>query len=454
MFAVVDIETTGGSPKSDKITEIAIYLHNGLTIEEEWSTLMNPEVAIPFFITGLTGITNEMVADAPRFCEVARKIVEMTENRIFVAHNVSFDYGFLRNEFSSMGYEFNRKTLDTVRFARQVVPGLKSYSLGKLCHQLSIPVNNRHRASGDALATVRLLEVLLSRDKKKVSSKLLKPGNPAGLNTALSEKVLKRLPENTGVYYFWDSNGELIYIGKSKNIRSRVLQHLYNQSSGRAMEMKAKLTDITWDLTGNELIALLLESDQIKRHRPRYNRAQRRSVFHYGLFSFENEAGYIELRIEPTDDCRIPVTTFTSKREGKEMMTKWVEELTLCQKFCGLYETAGSCFHAGIGQCLGACQGEESPHAYNQRVKEVLMRFEYAHDSFLVLDHGRNRDEIGVVCVEHGQYKGFGFSPAEMSGRPDLLRDCVVSYADNRDVHSLIKLYLKKSRVLILPLNE
>ncbi len=146
MFAVIDIETTGGSPKSDKITEIAIYIHDGLQIVDEFVTLVNPEIRIPYFITGLTGITNEMVADAPRFFEIARKVVEMTEGNVFVAHNVNFDYSFLRQEFKSLGFEYNRKTLDTIRLARQVVPGLKSYSLGKLCDSLSIPLNGRHRA--------------------------------------------------------------------------------------------------------------------------------------------------------------------------------------------------------------------------------------------------------------------------------------------------------------------
>jgi len=454
VFAVVDIETTGGSPKTEKITEIAIYVHDGLQIVDELVTLINPEVNIPYFITGLTGITNAMVADAPKFYEVAKKIVDITKDHIFVAHNVNFDYSFVRSEFKSLGYEFNRKTLDTIKLARQVVPGLKSYSLGKLCRQLSIPLNNRHRASGDAMATVKLLEELLARDKKGVAAKILKPGQPQGLNQFISQSLLNKLPEKTGVYYFWDSKGELIYVGKSKNIRSRVHQHLHNQSSRRAMEMKDRLADITWELTGNELVALLLESDEIKKKKPLYNRAQRRSIYHYGLFHDFNDKGYAQLSVEPTNEDKVPLTTFSSKREGKEVLSRWVTEYTLCQKFCGLYDSAGACFHAGIGQCLGACCGRELPDTYNKRVSELLLKFEYEHENFLILDVGRSRNEISVVCIEHGQYKGFGFCPSEMQHAAEMLRDCIKTYPDNRDVHSVIKLYLKKGRARILPITD
>lgn len=453
MFAVIDIETTGGSPKTEKITEIAIYIHDGLKIVDEMVTLINPEISIPYFITGLTGITNEMVADAPKFYEVAKDIVELTEGRIFVAHNVHFDYSFVRNEFKTLGFEYNRKTLDTIRLARQVIPGLKSYSLGKLCKQIGIPLNNRHRAGGDALATVRLLEYMLANDKRNVAAKILKPGTPQGLNEYITKKVLKSLPEDPGVYYFWDKEGDLIYVGKSKNIRSRVMQHLYNQSTRRAMEMKSNMADITWELTGNELIALLLESDEIKKNKPKYNRAQRRNIFNFGLFMNQNEQGYLELAVGKTSQEESPLTTFTSKKEGREMMAQWVNEYQLCQKYCGLYETSGACFHAGIGECLGACEGKEAPELYNARVNELISKFEYLYDDFLILDKGRMKNEIGVVCIEQGQYRGFGYAPADQQDQPELLRDCIKSYSDNRHIHQLIKLYLRKSQPHTIPLN-
>jgi len=163
MYAILDIETTGGSPKTEKITEIAIYFHDGNQIVDEWSTLINPEKEIPYFITGLTGITNEMVANSPRFYEVAKEIVERTENHIIVGHNVSFDYGFIKSEFNHLGFEYNRDVLCTVRLSRKLIPGHKSYSLGKICKDLGIEITDRHRAAGDALATVKLLSYCKNR---------------------------------------------------------------------------------------------------------------------------------------------------------------------------------------------------------------------------------------------------------------------------------------------------
>ncbi len=449
MFAIVDIETTGGSPRTEKITEIAIYIHDGLSVVDEFSTLINPECTIPYFITGLTGISNEMVVDAPKFYEVAKKIVEFTEDKIFVGHNVSFDYSFVRQEFKKLGFEYNRKTLDTVRLARQVIPGYRSYSLGRLCEQLGIPLKNRHRASGDALATVKLLEFLLARDHKKIASKILKPGVPQGLNQFLNKKLLNRLPEENGVYYFWDEKGELIYIGKSINIRSRIHQHLYNNITKRAMDMKDRVADITWELTGNELIALLLESDEIKQKKPVYNRKLRRSMFSIGLFSTIDKDGYIGLRIDKYGVDDYPITSFSSKREAKEILHKWVEEFQLCQKLCGLYDSHGACFHHGIGECLGACAGVESPDSYNKRVKLLLDRFEYDYHNFLILLPGRVHDEISVVGIENGKYLGFGYAPAEHQADSLLLMDCIKYFPDNRDAHAIIKLYLRKNEVKI-----
>jgi DNA polymerase-3 subunit epsilon len=450
VFAIVDIETTGGSPRKEKITEIAIFIHDGLKIVDEFSSLVNPECNIPYFITGLTGITNEMVADAPRFYEIARDIVQITEGMIFVGHNVNFDYSFVRQEFKNLGFEYNRKTLDTVRYARQVIPGLKSYSLGRLCKELSIPITNRHRAAGDALATTKLLEVLLAQDHKKIASKVLKPGTPGGLNPRITRKLLDKLPDEPGVYYLWDEKGQLIYIGKSINIRSRILQHLNNNGSHRAMEMRDNIADITWDLTVNELIALLLESHKIKDLKPKYNRASRRSSFTLGLYAKPDSRGYLRLSIESVSPDEYPITTFTSKQEAKETLHKWVEEFKLCQKLCGLYDNAGACFHHGIGECNGACVGAESCDIYNARVQLILDRFEYGYHNFYIVLPGRTDNEISVVHVEDGRFLGMGYAPAEHQQNPDLLADAIEFYPDNRHVHTLIKGYINRNRVLII----
>ncbi len=176
-YAIIDIETTGLSPSNEKITEIAIIIHDGKQVVEEFATLINPERKIPYRITQMTGINNQMVADAPKFYEVAKKIVELTENRIFVGHNVRFDYGFVRSEYKSLGYDYQRQTLDTIKLSRKLIPGKPSYGLGNLCQSLGISNHARHRAQGDAMATTKLFELLLTLEEipKTPTSRACKP---------------------------------------------------------------------------------------------------------------------------------------------------------------------------------------------------------------------------------------------------------------------------------------
>jgi DNA polymerase-3 subunit epsilon len=262
MYAIIDIETTGGSARSEKITEIAVYQHDGEKITDEFVTLINPERNIPYFITNLTGITNEMVEDAPRFYEIAKKIVELTEGRTFVAHNVRFDYSFIREEFKSLGFNFKRSLLDTVSLSRKLIPGHKSYSLGNICKDLRISINGRHRAAGDALATVKLFEILMAKDMEFSGSKpgLIKNTKVSKLNPKLEPNKIDSIPDEPGVYYFYNEKGDLIYIGKSRNLQQRVSTHLSNNTTNRSMEMRDLIADIDWELTGSELIALLKES--------------------------------------------------------------------------------------------------------------------------------------------------------------------------------------------------
>ena len=218
-FAIIDIETTGLRAGQEKITEIAIILHDGKQIIEEFSSLVNPEKKIPHFITQLTGINDQMVSDAPRFYELARNIIELTDNATIVGHNVNFDYSFLKSEFKSLGYEFQRKTMDTIKLSRKLIPGLPSYSLGKLCASLNIPNTSRHRAAGDAMATTRLFELLFSIDGEPEILSL------KGLSSNVNRSVIENLPELSGVYYFFDDRGKMIYVGKSINIKARVMQN-------------------------------------------------------------------------------------------------------------------------------------------------------------------------------------------------------------------------------------
>lgn len=452
MYAILDIETTGGSPKTEKITEIAIYFHDGNQIIDEWSTLINPEKDIPYFITGLTGITNEMVANSPRFFEIAKEFVKLTENHIIVAHNVSFDYGFIKSEFSRLGFEYNRDVLCTVRLSRKLIPGHKSYSLGKICKELGIEITDRHRAAGDALATVKLFELLQeqSRLNGNGSNLLASPTSKyKNLNANLSVEDINSLPEKAGTYYFYDENNTLLYIGKSISIRKRVLSHLGNTNSKRAMEMKERISSISYELTGSELIALLKESEEIKQNKPMYNRAQRRSFSHWGLYQELDTFGYITLSlVKISEKIEHPFTTFNNKTEAREIMTRLVEKHWLCQKLSGLYKTEGACFHYGIRQCNGACVQLEPVKEYNKRAEELLSGFMLDKGNMLIIDQGRNDAEKSIVRIEKGMYMGYGFISVEEGYLSiDQMLDCIKPALDNRDVRQILNSWMRKNKV-------
>lgn len=452
MYAILDIETTGGSPKSEKITEIAIFFHDGDKVTGEWSTLINPEKDIPYFITGLTGITNEMVADAPKFYEIAKELVERTRDHIVVGHNVNFDYSFIKSEFSRLGYEYKREVMCTVKLSRKILPGHKSYSLGKLCNALGIAIADRHRAAGDAMATVKLFELLQQEcltggiDMGTVFPAAAKYKN---LNANLSVDDISALPEKAGTYYFYDETGMLIYIGKSISIKKRVLSHLGNTNGKRSMEMKERIASISYELTGSELIALLKESDEIKKNKPLYNRAQRRSLSYWGLYSSKDSFGYITLSLaKVADRHEHPVTSFSNKAEARAMLTRLVQKHWLCQKLSGLYQTEGACFHYGIRQCNGACIQKEPVKTYNERAEKLIRTFSLDTGNMLIIDRGRREDERSVVRIEKGMYLGYGYiSTGEGYLGIDQMLECIQPALDNRDVRHILSSWLRKNRV-------
>lgn len=448
MYAIVDIETTGGSARLERITEIAVYVHDGNRIVDEYSTLVNPERNIPYFITALTGISNEMVEDAPRFFEVAKKIVEITEGNIFVAHNARFDYSFIRQEFSMLGYNFKRPLLDTVSLSRKLLPGHKSYSLGNLCKELGIEITGRHRASGDAMATVRLLELLLEKDREQKNGSLVRNRKASKLHPALDLQKIEDLPEEPGIYYFHNESGEIIYVGKSRNLYQRVNTHLSNNTSSREMEMRSMIADISWERTGSELVALLLESAEIKTRKPLFNRAQRRTGFRWGIYSYTDEKGYVRFEYRNVKDEAVPLALFTSKENVRAKLEQVISEYNLCQKLCGMYDTDGQCFHRQVSLCRGACCGEEDPRNYNERALLALDEFVFRERNFFIVDRGRNSEERSAVKIVNGKYAGYGyFDINDMGFGLTAIHDCIKNSSDNRDIQVIIKGYLKNHRV-------
>ena len=441
MYAIIDVETTGTAATFGKITEIAIVLHNGEAVTDTYTTLINPECNIPWNITRLTGITNDMVASAPKFYEVAKKIIELTAGKIFVAHNAMFDYSFVKEEFKRLGYDFKRKTICTVKLGRKLLPGHRSYSLGNICADLGILITDRHRAIGDALATAKLFEVLISQNNLLGSSLFVQQTYP------LPPEKIAAILGKTGVYYFYDVQGNIIYIGKSKDIHQRVLTHFSNSQTKKAIQMRDKIADVSWEETGSELVALLLESSEIKKHKPLYNRSQRRSAFNYGLFSFEDSDGYINLKIDKMEGEDIPLTTFHFQQEGLDYLHNLAEKYALCKKLCHLENNSGECFNSQLHHCNGACTGLESTLNYNIRVKKSVHGLEYRSPNFFVIDQGRTNDENAIIKIANGRYIGFGYLSTDCtSGNMELIHDCIQKYNDNRDIRVIIKGYINRSK--------
>lgn len=449
MYSVIDIETTGGNAWTDRITEVAVYVYDGQKIIREFSSLVNPERKIPPFVVRLTGITDEMVEDAPRFQDIAREIIEITEGTIFVGHNVQFDYGFIRQEFKNLGYHYDRKTLCTCKLSRKLIPGHTSYSLGRLCQSLGIQINGRHRAAGDAAATVELFERILSADIHGELENALKPVGNALLPDCLDIEKVYSLPEKPGVYYFHDQSGEIIYIGKSKNIRKRVLSHFKKKNpAARDARIKRDLGDVTFHITGSELIALLMESDEIKKHQPRYNKAQKAIQFDFGIFERPDESGYLSLFIaRVSKQTTRPIACYKNAEQAQRALEQLVNRYNLCTKLCGIEKKDGACFNFQVKKCLGACLKSEPVHDYNLRVETALSTFGFKHPHFLIIDRGRTHHEKSVVKVENGHYSGFGyFDPAVAGENIENIKDAVKNSVENPDIYHIISAHLKATR--------
>ena len=445
MYAIIDVETTGFGVTGNKVTDIAIYIHDGEKVVDEFISLVNPECTIPYQITQLTGITNEMVANAPKFYEIAKNVELITRDCIFVAHNVSFDYGTIRKEYAGLGGDYRRKKLCTVRLSRKAFPGLPSYSLGRLCSSLGIKINDRHRAAGDALATVELFNRIIDSRADIITTSLKNTISEATLPPNLPRETFDKIPETTGVYYFYNKAGEVIYVGKAKNIRQRVLSHFRDKSS-KEQRMKQDTFDITYEETGNELVALLHESNEIKTIYPYYNRAQKRSSDMYALVSYTDKKGVLRLAYNQTKLVSESLATFHNIPKTRAFIEQLVKEFELCPKMCSIQTPIASCFHYQIKLCKGICCSKETIEAYNKRVEEAITSIGLAQDSFVIVEKGRNTNESSVVLVEDGDYKGFGYiDKDEQLIDFDNLKVVVQPKRNNRDIQKILNQYFKST---------
>ncbi len=448
MYAILDIETTGGKYNEEGITEIAIYKFDGHNIVDQFSSLVNPEKPIQPFVVNLTGINNEMLRHAPKFYEVAKRIIEITDGCIMVAHNALFDNRILTTEFDRLGYQFEKETLCTVELAKKLIPDMPSYSLGKLVRSLGIPLSDRHRAQGDAKATVALFKMLLAKDSsKEIITETLRKEPKQKLEPKLLD-IIEKTPSETGVYYMHNEAGNVIYLGKSKNIKKRLTQH-FTSDNRKSKKIQLEVKSVTFEKTGSELIALLKESEEIKQTKPLFNRGLRRTLFSHQLTSFVDENGYINLKIEKADARKKAITTFSNYQQAKSTLFKITEENQLCQKLTGLYTSSKHCFNYTIKECYGACINKEPATEYNNRVKAFLEKYSYENQNILIIDRGREIDERSVILIENGVYKGYGFYNLNYQiNNPEILKSIINPMQNNRDAQHIIQSYLRRNKVL------
>lgn len=446
-FAIVDIETTGGNPgDGGGITEVAIVIHDGNEIIDSYQTLINPERFIPGFITGLTGIDGNMVANAPTFPEVAEEIFRILENRVFIAHNVNFDYTFIQKALEKAKINYKAPKLCTVKLSRKVFPGYKSYSLGRICEHLSIPISARHRAFGDAEATAILFGKIYQKDFAAVQGMLKKNNGEAFLPPNIAKDKFTELPEATGVYYFHDAHGQVIYVGKALNIKSRFKGHFSGDSKGKAkLDLKYEIHDVSWELTGGEFLAYLIELHEIKRLWPKYNKSQKFVSTTWGIVQYEDNLGYIRFQVSKVKPSQLCVRQFESHAEAWKFMLEAVEKHELCPKLCGIQKSNEACFDYATKQCKGACCGQESSEDYNLRVSDFLDKLTGEDGTLIIKEKGRNISEETALLFENGMFIGYSFfSKDEELGSPEALLEQIPKIKPYQESKYILRSFLPK----------
>ncbi|MGB1204352.1 MAG: exonuclease domain-containing protein [Chitinophagales bacterium] len=458
MYTIIDIEATGGSPKRDKITEIAIFLYDGEKIIDSFSSLINPEIHIPPFITNLTGITNEMVATAPKFSDIAERVLELTQNAVFVAHNVQFDYAYIKAEFKRLGHLFQRQKVCTVNLSKKILPNQASYSLGNLCEDLQIGIQNPHRAEDDAKATVELFKILLDNDSNNyiegaITEKSLHKNIPAHL----SPDLVHNLPEETGVYFLHNINDKVIFVGKSADIQRRIIQHINNNATSKKKlyKMLQNTHNITYQETGSELLASLLESYEIQRLRPSYNRLRRARRPKYGIFKYYHPTKhYLHIKIQEIKAEDVPIIAFPKKEYADKLLTNRIKKHRLCRQFCHFEpslngENGMACPNYAEDACNGACIDKERASVYNKRARQALKDLEYSQSHFFIVGEGRDNEELSIIYIENNRFMGYCFMNKKRyeTLEPTAIRSKIEQLPHHHEFDKIIRAYLKKNKL-------
>ncbi len=440
MYAIVDIETTGGHAAQNRITEISIYVHDGTQVSKHFTSLVHPEMTIPPYIQAFTGISNEMVENAPKFSAISEKIYDMLQGNIFVAHNVNFDHSFIKHQLSESGFDLNVKKLCTVRLSRKIIPGHRSYSLGNICSALGIHLENRHRADGDAMATVKLFEHLLKNDAEKQMDDALKRGSKEQvLPPNVSKADYEKLPKSPGVYYFVNSKGLAVYVGKAKNIRSRVGTHFSGElKSKQKQNFMRDVHGFGHTSTGTELLAILLESHEIRRLWPDENRAQKRIQTVYGLFDYLDQNNKIRFGIDKVRKEQRALVTFSTHAAALQYLNSLIAEFDLCPKLCNTQTNKDTCIKVANDTCEGNCLNNENVAVYNAKAQLFVDQLQAERKAYYIVGKGRNYKEQSVIIYEPESYVGYTF----LSTKEQIDFDMVKEMATPLKLNSLMETVL------------
>lgn len=427
MYAILDIESTGGKYNEEGIMEIAIHRFDGETVTDQFMSLVNPERDIQPFVMKLTGINSKMLRSAPKFHEVAKRIIEITQDTVIVAHNAQFDYRILRTEFRRLGYNFERKTLCTVDLSKKLLPDAESHSLGKLVRSLGIPVSDRHRANGDALATLKLFKLLLAKDTDKSILRQVIRAETLGELTERQLDIVESLPAATGVYYMYNKDGEIIFLAKTKNIKKRVNQHFTNQGQ-LARKLQKETKKVTFERTGSELAAILKEGSELNRNKPKFNKSYSPKPFSYGIYILEGQDGRLELKAEQANGQIRRLSSFNSLKASANFMVKILEEHQLNSRV--------------------------DIQERNKTIRGIEKKYSIQNRDLLLLDKGRELGEKSVFLIRNGVFQGFGYADLnhQINNIP-ILESIITPMEATHNTTFVIESYLRQNRIKIVELE-
>jgi DNA polymerase III subunit epsilon len=412
-FAITDIETTGSHASGNAIIEVAVLVWEDNEIVEEYQTLINPQVKLPVYISTLTGISDSMLVNAPLFEDIAEELFEVLKDSVFVAHNVSFDYTFIKAAFEHVGIQWSPPKLDSIKIARKAFPGLRSYGLSNVCLELSIRNDAAHRAMGDARATLTLFDKcinILGLEDLMLFS--IEKNKALYLPSHLDKPTFEKLPTTTGVYFLMNKSDKPIYIGKAKNIKKRVHQHFStNAKSARMQAFMTEICDVQYTETGTEILALLIEDQNIRTHWPKQNGAQKKKPLQFHILLYTDQTGYDRLAIQTSGKYQGSVRSFSSMSKATAWLYQIAEEGQIDHRLLGL-------------NMFDTSKQLPEVEEHNTRLKTTLEVNRAALPSYILKGKGRNESEESFIYIERQRIIGYGFRSiqSDMDWSEEMIR--------------------------------